>query len=109
MGQGYVPLAHRPYRRFMSEPDASGRGRLARLDDAVFGSPGGKGGFYGNLALGLHPWLAPLYMLVALAGLGLIVFAVVEQQVGPAVLGTLCLTGGSAYAWASLPARAKKR
>lgn len=89
----------------MPDPGSSSRGRLARLDDSVFGSPGGKGRTDGNLALGLHPWLAPLYMLAALAGLGLIVFAVLQQQVGPAILGTLCLTGGSACAWASLPAR----
>ena len=85
------------------------RSRLSSLDDSVFGRPGSKGGFYGNLALGLHPRLVPLYVFLALAGICLIVFAVVQQNVGPAVLGTLWLVGGSAYAWASLPARGQRR
>ncbi len=90
----------------MSNQPPRRRGRLARLDDAVYGASGTKRGWYGDLVLGLHPLLVPFYVVVVLVGVGLVVYAGASGEWGASVVGGGWVIGGSAYAWAS---RGKRR
>ncbi len=67
----------------------------------MYGAPGTKRGWYGDLVLGLHPRLVPLYVAVVLVGIDLVVYAAASGEWGAAVVGIGWVVGGSAYAWAS--------
>ena len=81
----------------MSGAGTPRRGRLARLDDAVLGAPGTRRGWYGDLALGLHPWLRPFYALVVLVGVGLMTAGVVQRHWGLVVFGLAWAAFGLLY------------
>lgn len=81
----------------MSQRRRLGQGRLARLDEAVLGAPGTRQGWYGDLFVGLHPWLRPLWFVVVVAGLGLVVSGLLDGEWGPVVIGVGWVLGGSLY------------
>ncbi len=91
----------------MTDSSGSRRGRLARLDDAWLGAPGTKRGWYGDLFLGLHPWLRPVDALVALAGVGLLVGGIARQEWGLSVIGGGWLMVGLLYLYVSRGKSAK--
>ena len=66
---------------------AGHRGRLTRLDDAWLGAPGTKHGWYGDLFLGIHPWLRPVYALAVLVGLGMSIAGAFTEEWGLVVIG----------------------
>ena len=85
----------------MSRGRRLGQGRLARLDDAVLGAPGTKHGWYGDLFLGLHPWLRPVWAVVVLAGLGIVVSSLLAGEWTPAIIGLGWVLAGSLYFYVS--------
>jgi hypothetical protein len=81
----------------MSGAQRSRRGRLARLDDAWLGTPGTRHGWYGDLFLGLHPWLRPVYALVVLAGVGMVIGGAATKEWGLVIIGGGWLMAGLLY------------
>lgn len=79
-----------------------------RLDDAVFGPPETTRGFVANLLMGLHPAMAPVWIAVALACLGAVIWRLASghalQAVAPAMLGLVGAASAIA-SWRTRPSR----
>ncbi len=58
------------------------RERLRRLDDHVVGTPGTRHGAVGDLVLGVHHWLAPVYLLFAVVGIYGVVITARDGDIG---------------------------
>ena len=82
-------------------PSKRRRGRLTRLDDALLGKPGTRHGFFGDLVLGIHPWLRPLDLLIVLVGIILLIFGLVRRDGGLAIIGAGWVFGGLLYLYVS--------
>jgi hypothetical protein len=70
---------------------------MTRLDDALLGAPGTKRGWYGDLFLGIHSWLRPVYALAVLVGLGMAVAGAVTKEWGLVIIGCGWSLGGLLY------------